>query len=121
MARTNLTIQTTARTGLEATYTAATVDGHAFDNTGKRVFLHVKNAAGVDTTITIDNPAVVDGLNVPDKTVVVTAGEERFIGPFGESYEQASGTTPAIAKSIKVNAAPQASVTYAAIKLGAPN
>lgn len=117
MARALLALQSLTNAGLEATYTAATVDGHAFDNRSERVFLHVKNAAGVDTTVTIETPNSYAGLALPDRTVVVTAGEERFIGPFPKFVFNQTLATPALRSGVKVNAAPQASVTYAAIKM----
>lgn len=120
MARVALSVQSTARTGLEAAYTAATADGHAFDNTRENVFLHVKNGAGADTTVTISTPATVDGLAIPDRTVVVTASEDRFIGPFPKGLynnDDSEGDT-GLAEAVFVNVSPTTSVTYAAIKLG---
>lgn len=76
-----LTAQTIVRAGLEATYAAAAGGGDEFVNTGVEV-LHVKNASVGDITVTVVSQATVDGLAVADRAVVVTAGEERFIGPF---------------------------------------
>ena len=117
MARTVLAVQPTVREGLAASYTTATVDGHAFSNAGRNVFLHVKNAGGVSTTVTIVTPGTVDGLAIPDRTVSIPAGADRFIGPFPKTYEQVDSLLD-INEAVYVNAAPQASVSYAAIKLG---
>ena len=77
--------QTISRTGLEAVYSAAASGGDNFVNTGKE-FLHVKNGSAGDITVTIVTSATVDGLAVSDRAVVVTANEERFIGPFPTPY-----------------------------------
>lgn len=117
MARTVLAIQTTSRAGLNPTYTAATLDGHAFDNTGGKTYLHVKNAGASPINVTIDVTKTADGLAIPDLVVSVPNAEERIIGPFPELYEQVNGTL-SLSKAIHVNTSAQASVTYAAIKLG---
>jgi len=77
--------QTISRTGLEAAYSAAAAGGDDFVNTGKE-FIHIRNASVGDITVTIVTPATVDGLAVADRAVVVTAAEERFIGPFQTTY-----------------------------------
>lgn len=118
MARETLAVQSTARTGLVASYTAATADGHAFDNSTQNVFLHVKNGSGVSTTVTIDMPKTVDGLAVPDRTVTVAAGAHTIIGPFSRDIYNQVSTTPAITEAVLVNASPTTSITYAAIKPG---
>ena len=88
MARTLLTAQPVVRTGLEASYTAGdAANGHSFVNTGAEI-IHIVNGSGSSRTLTIDNPVTVDGIAVPDPTVSITAGEERFIGPFPSFYEQ---------------------------------
>lgn len=91
MARTELTIQTISRAGLEATTTAAIADGHKFKNDGRLTLLHVINGA-TDVIVTIQTAATVDGKAVADDTVTCTASEERFIGPFpAEIYNQTDG------------------------------
>jgi len=79
-----LTAQTVVRAGLEATYASCAAGGDEFVNTGDE-FIHIKNAAVADQTVTIATPATVDGLAVADRAVVITASEERFIGPFPSS------------------------------------
>jgi hypothetical protein len=117
MARTALSVQTPSTSGLNATYTAATVDGHAFNNEDGNVLLHVKNGGAVSVTVTIDVAKTVDGLVVPDKTVSIPAGEDRFIGPFTESVYNQNEVVTGIAEAILVNTSVQASVTYAALKV----
>lgn len=92
MARTTLATQALTDEGLEATYTAANADGHFFDGTGD-VILHVINGSGADVDVTIQTPATQDGLAIADQVVTVTAGEERFIGPFPpRTYTRESGS-----------------------------
>lgn len=77
--------QTMVRAGLEATYSAAAAGGDTFLNYGNQ-FIHVKNGHSGDQTVTIETPGTVDGLAISNRSVVVTAGEERFIGPFPPAY-----------------------------------
>lgn len=76
-----LTVQDIVRTGLETTYADAAGGGDDFANTGVE-FIHIKNGSGSDITLTIVTTETIDGLAVADRTVVITAGEERMIGPF---------------------------------------
>lgn len=80
---TELTVQQIARTGLEATYVAATASGDEFDNDGK-TFLHVVNGV-TDVVVTLDIKKTVDGQDPTSPTVTCTANEERMIGPFPPS------------------------------------
>lgn len=70
------------KTGLEPTYTGslATDNVYQFRNDG-RMYLHVINGGSSPDTVTIAAQPSVDGLDVPDRTVSVPAGEERLIGP----------------------------------------
>lgn len=87
MARVALTVQQIVRTGLEATHAAAQTDGNSFNNTGKE-FIWIKNGA-TDSVIDVDTPRGPDGQAVVDRTITVTATEERLIGPFPpEIYNQ---------------------------------
>ncbi len=82
MAYANLSTQIVVKAGLTPAYTAATLsDGNKFSNTGKE-FIHVVNAGGSPCVVTMPTPATISGLAIEDKTVSVTAGEERMIGPF---------------------------------------
>ena len=87
-----LTKQTIDRAGngLEPVYTACDAGGDLFPNDGK-TFYHVKNPTGGDITITTVTQKTVDGLAVDDRTEVVTAGEDRFIGPWISVYSDANG------------------------------
>ena len=77
----DLSVETTARTGLNPTYNTAANGGDAFVNTGNEV-VHIKNSGGSGRTVTFATPATVDGLAVADRDVTVPAGEERIVGPF---------------------------------------
>jgi len=90
MAETTITVQDIVQTGLERTLAAANTDGSKFLNTGREM-IEVVNGAGSDITVTInynpDNKSTLNpsGLAVTDRAVVVTAGENRLIGPFPPS------------------------------------
>jgi len=91
MARTAINYQQIARTGLEAVYAAAVADGAKFANDG-RMFVDVVNDSASDVTVTVQTPGTVDGLAIAERTVVVTAGESRKIGPFQPNiYNQSDG------------------------------
>lgn len=120
MARTELTLQATVRTGLDPAYVAATVDGEGIDNLSQRVMLHVKNAGGGAVVVSIDTPGTVDGLAIPSLDVTVPAGEERFIGPFPRNvYNQddSAGDTE-IAEAVFIDTDTQTGITLAAFLLG---
>ena len=85
----DLSIQSIVEAGLEATYASCAAGGDTFANDGsEKQFLHVKNGDASDHTVTV-TPDIsskdVRGygtLTRANVAVVVTAGEERFIGPF---------------------------------------
>jgi len=109
MARTALAVQSAAITGLETVYTAANADGHMVANNGE-MFLHVKNAAVADITVTLKSIADPWG-RTGDKVITVTAAEERMIGPIPPLlYNQADGT-------VNVDFSAVVTVTVAAVKL----
>ena len=120
MARTELTLQTTTRAGIAPTYTAATVDGFAVNNEYYRVILHVKNGNASPCTVTVQTPGTVDGLAIPDLTVVVPATTgDKMIGPFpGAVYNVDDSATTGVKKALIVTFSVQASVTVAAFKVG---
>lgn len=82
-----LVAQSIVEAGLEASYSAAAGAGDDFINTGREM-IHIKNADASDTTITVTaqkSSTTKKGFGAvakSDSVVVVTAGEERFIGPF---------------------------------------
>lgn len=118
MARVAITPQAIVRTGLNATYTAALADGHGFTNSGRKKVIHVKNGGAGATVVTIPTPGTIDGLAIPDRTVSVPAGEDRFIGPFSELYENDdSGGDTGISDAVFINTDVQTSVTYAVLYL----
>lgn len=118
MATVALTVQDITRSGLTATYTAATagVDGNVFDNEGGRVFFHIKNGGGGAINATFITPQSADGLAVADRVVNVGAGVERFVGPFPSLYE-AFDSDNSIDKAVQVTYDTVTSVTVAAIRL----
>jgi hypothetical protein len=86
-----LTVQDVSTAGLEATYAAAAGGGDQFANDGKTL-IHVKNGSVGDITVTIVSQRACDQGSTHNTAVVVTAAEERFIGPFEVSrYNDASG------------------------------
>lgn len=86
MATVTLAVEQAQRSGLEPTFNAVdATDTYKFQNAGA-TFLYVKNENVADATVSIVTPTTVDGLAVADRTVVVTAAEERIIGPFPTAY-----------------------------------
>lgn len=112
MARTALAVQEVTRAGLAPAYTAANLEGHSINNTG-RMFLHVKNTSGSSITVTALFGKTIDGQDTATGRVVTvpaTTGE-RMIGPFPtDDYNQPSGT-------VHVNFSAVTTVTCAAIVL----
>lgn len=82
MADTAEAVQAIVKAGVQPTYTGSLSlsNNYQFPNDGK-TFIHVKNGGGSDDTVTIVSQNTEDGLAVADRTIVVTAGEERVIGP----------------------------------------
>jgi hypothetical protein len=113
MARQALVVQRCTAAGLEPTYSAASVDGHAAINDGRTV-LHVKNGDAASVTVTIQTPYQRDGLDLAERTVEVPAGEDRFIGPFARRIYNQSGTD---AGKIYVDYSGVTSVTVAALQV----
>jgi hypothetical protein len=88
-----LSVETATVSGLEATDNAANAGGDSFANDGN-TFLNVKNGSGGDITVTVNsqvtNPC--PGQAAADIAVVITAGEERIIGPFNQqAFNNANG------------------------------
>lgn len=105
-----LTVQTITRAGLEETLAAAAAGGDSFPNDG-RVFLYARNGDVSDKTVTIATQKTVDGKAVADDAIVVTAAEERMIGPFPPGlYNDSNGR-------VQVTYSAETSVTVAAIRL----
>jgi len=92
MARTTVSAQLAARTGVTPSYNEATeTDGDAFLNHGETI-IHILNT-GDETTLTIQTPGTVDGLAIPDREVTIPATTgDKIVGPFPpESYNQSDG------------------------------
>lgn len=120
MARTELTLQTIDRDGIDPTYSSAITDGHAVNNASHKVFIHVINADASSKDITIITPNTIDGLALADLTVSVPASEERIIGPFPHAVYCKNDTTLSITHAIWVDYSATTSVTIAALKLPDP-
>lgn len=106
----DIAVQTISRTGLETAYVAAAAGGDAFVNDG-RTFFHVKNGDVSDKTVTFVTQKTVLALAVADLAVVVTASEERMIGPFPTGVFNDGNN------KVSVTYSAATSVTVAAIKL----
>jgi hypothetical protein len=120
MARTVLTVQNVVRTGLTPVYSAGdAANGHSFDNTGENVFLIVINGDAADKTVTVTTPGTVDGQTIGDLAVVVTASEERVIGPFPNAIYGTVDTDPDpdIDPAVFVDLSADTSVTLGAFKM----
>ena len=111
-----LSVQPVSLSGLEANYANAAGGGDQFVNDGN-TFFHVKNGDASDKTVTFNaQPTSVQtqqygDLPVSDRAVTVTAGEERFVGPFPAAlFNNASGR-------VEVSYSGVTDVTVAAIKL----
>lgn len=109
MARTALTTQKFATSGLAPVYVAPDVAGCAFRNSGKQV-LHVKNASAGPVTVTLQIGRTVQGQTVTAPTATVAAGTDKFFGPFPDDYDQQDGTD-----NVYVDFSAVASVTVAAL------
>jgi hypothetical protein len=110
MARVAMVADSISRAGVAATYAAVTVDGISFVNS-EREFLHVKNGGAGATVVTLQTVGFVDGIAIPDRSVSIPAGEERFIGPFSAAYTR---TTDA---NVYVDFSVLTSVTVALLQL----
>lgn len=120
MARTELSLQTTSRDGLNPSYSAGdAANGHSFDNASEKVILHVKNGGASPVVVTVLTGATIDGISLADKTINVPVGEERVIGPFPDNLYSQEDTDNEIDEAVLVDLDQDSSVTLAAIKLGA--
>ena len=92
MARSTLTAQVVARTGLTVTLAAADALGSQWQNNGRQL-LRVKNTDAATKTITVPIPVTVDGQAVASRTVVVAATTgDVLIGPFPTQFNQPDGS-----------------------------
>ena len=105
-------VQDIGRSGLVATYTTGLtlLDRYLFNNDG-RTIVHVLEASGTATDVTVVTPGMVDGLAVADRVVTVAANTEAFIGPFLPSvYNDSAHKTALTFSSVT-------SVSIAALRL----
>lgn len=101
--------QTTSLTGLEIVFVAAAAGGDVVPNDGKTI-LRVKNGGGSDQTVTVTATGKCNQGSLHNSVTVVTAGEERDIGPFPKhQFDNGSG-------QFAVTYSGVTSVTVAAIK-----
>jgi hypothetical protein len=117
MARSALTVQQIVPTGLAPSYAAPDAAGSIIPGSGD-IFLHVKNT-GVQTTVTVQTPLQVAGLDLAENPVIVPATTgDRMIGPFSPvAYNRAVGA--ADAGYVYVDYTSVAGVTVACLRLGA--
>lgn len=90
MARSTLTPQVLADSGLVPVFAAADALGSQWVNDGEE-FLVVKNGSGAPINVTVTTGGTLMGAAVADTVVAVAAGAEEFIGPFPPAlYNQPS-------------------------------
>lgn len=109
----NLAIQDITVAGTEVAFVAAAAGGDAIpDNMqGERTFLRVKNGDAADKTVTINSQTPCDQGFDHDIVEVVTAGEERDIGPLDDArFNDGNG-------SVLITYSAVANVTVAAVRL----
>lgn len=109
MARQMMTAQRKGSGGGQVAFSAAHVDGQAVAmNRNNRILVN-NVAGGVSTTVTFITPSTADSGALPDKAVVIPAGQlwEFDSFPLAE-YQQSDGT-------IWFGCAPQANVTVAVL------
>jgi hypothetical protein len=112
MARISLTTQAATPGGIEATFTTATSDGEIVD-VGDNLTLVVRNASGVSTTVTVQTPLQVDGLDVDEVALAVAAGAAGFVALDPRLFRRSSAPD---AGRAYVNCSPQTSVTVAVVQ-----
>jgi hypothetical protein len=95
--------------GLSPAYSAVNAGGDTF-SPGATSFLHVRNASGVTTTVTIRLAWIVAAdLTAGPVTIAIPGGQTRMIGPF---------PGPLFSNPTTVTCAPVTGVTIAACALG---
>ena len=122
MPRTVLAVQDIDRDGVVVAYSAGdAANDHSFDNEDGNVFLHVKKGATGSVVVTIDNPSVIDGEDMPDKVVTVAVDTEQMIGPFPKTLYEQPDTDSEVVRSILVDIDVDTNVTLAAVRLPDPS
>ena len=92
MARATLTVQPLTN-GLAATYTAIVAADDAQYVFDPAAFLHVRNTTeSTSIPLTIKSNETIDGdLVVPDRTITLAGGAEKFTAPLDKTHKQADG------------------------------
>jgi hypothetical protein len=107
-----LSLQAITAGGLAATYPTASAGGDKVPLGAANIFLHVKNGGASSVTVTITTQAnTYKGLTVPDRTVTVGAGTDKFIGPIDASLHAD------INQQASVGYSATTSVTVAALRI----
>lgn len=97
-------------TGLAVEYSAASSGGDLFPP-GNNIVLHVRNGSGVSVDVTVATTFQALGLDLEDVVATVSAGTERFLGPYPRMYFAASGGFASVTWSAT------ASVTFAVLRM----
>lgn len=87
-----LTLQQPSEAGIELTYVAADVDGDSIPAGDGEILVHVKNGNDADITVTIASPKVCNQGFTHDQPIEITAGEDRFFGPFARRFISSGNT-----------------------------
>ena len=78
MARSALAPQKVVASGLNATMSAANVDGHSVRSNGRTIIV-VDNADASPMNVTLQTPGQIGGLDISEQVIAVPAGESRYI------------------------------------------
>ena len=90
-------------------------NGNHFDNVKRNVFIHIKNNSGGNLTLTILTNSVTDNLTLPDKTIVISNGDDPMIGAWPSSPYHS--TVDSVTTTISLEWSTITSVTFAVSKL----
>lgn len=95
MPRTNIPVTTVIVGGVArpAQTTGDPTNDHEFTNDG-RTFLEIENGDAASQTVTILTSTILDGLELADLDIVLTAGAFKVVGPFNTArYNQLGDPT----------------------------
>lgn len=93
MARVSIARQQVSDAGLIPAYSPASADGHAVENSGGKLILHIRNNGTEDVTVTIRSGYSMSGLKLQDRIVTVPAGSSIFVGPLDATVYNQPGTS----------------------------
>lgn len=92
MPRTAIAPQQVTSSGITPVPEPANVDGHAIP-LGAGYVLVVDNASAASVDVTVPTTFSVDGLDLPERTIPIPAGEARHVALGGQTvYRQADGS-----------------------------